>query len=102
MRNRVVHSGYLPTQPEAATSLEALIALEKFIGDRLADRLKAYPKTAILFLGEEGLRRRTRWASAKRWLDGEENSIDPADWIAEYTEWRETVNSSVVRRRQQT
>lgn len=60
LRNRVAHSGYTPTASEARRSRDAVNQLVSFICDRLADPaiLKSYPRTALAFAAEPGLRKR--------------------------------------------
>ncbi len=58
VRNRVVHAGFEPEKHQAYAAAQALLALEKYIGDRLAVKWKTYPRTAWLFLGTSGFKTR--------------------------------------------
>lgn len=98
VRNRVVHGGYRPDKHKAADALDALLAVEKFVGDRLAERWLTYPRTAWLFLGTSGFEKRGGLRRADAWL--QENGANTAPWVREYRGWREQVDALVARRRQ--
>src|SRR5690606_21256090 len=98
---RVVHAGYRPSAEEANAARDALVTLERFSGDQLAKRFKTYPKSSWLFLGDEGLEKRNRLRSAKRWA--EETLAEPLldaqlEWLRAYKGWREQVNAQIQRR----
>jgi hypothetical protein len=97
VRNRVVHAGYRPAQSESSSAMTALANLERFMGDRLSDRWRSYPKTAWLFLGSSGFERRGKLSTAEAWLSGDGGM--PVLWAREYQQWRQAVNALVVRRR---
>jgi hypothetical protein len=87
-RNRVVHGGYSPTFEDCQKSLGALNNLVTFVGDRIVNRTKQYPRTAWMLLGgEPGFERRNRNVPAeiKRRL------ADPAEikWTETLFRWRE-------------
>ncbi len=96
VRHRVVHAGYEPEKHQAYVALEVLQALERFIGDRLASRWKNYPRTAWLFLGSPGFKRRgnSKLRQAEEWADAQGEK--PVDWVRDYQAWREQVNALVV------
>ncbi|KPI02418.1 hypothetical protein OV450_4668 [Actinobacteria bacterium OV450] len=91
VRNRVVHRGYRPTYRETETALAAADALLGFIKSRLAQRVARYPRTALLTLGEPGLRRLGGWSRASAYLDDPQQVPDL--WFAEFTAWREAVDA---------
>lgn len=97
VRHRVVHAGYHPTELEGAEALDALQLLERFIGGRLAENWKRYPRTSWLFLGDDGFERRGRLKGITAWL--EENGRDDVEWLRQYGAWREAVDAQVVRQR---
>ncbi|NKR29130.1 hypothetical protein GS504_03890 [Rhodococcus hoagii] len=100
LRNRVVHAGYRPSASEASQANESADSVAKFISDRLVDRFKDYPKTAWLVVGQGGFEERNRLSRrVKDWIGGQPpNAV--LDWVREYVEWREKVNSQVqIRRR---
>lgn len=86
-RHRAVHAGYEPTLDEAYAAFDALNGLERFVGDRLADQrvLRTYPRTAMAYLGDEGLRRRGAWSARMRRL-----AHDPSEpgWVGTFLRWR--------------
>ncbi|MEU5599252.1 hypothetical protein [Streptomyces sp. NPDC020298] len=90
LRNRVVHRGYRPTYQETETALAAADALLEFIKVRLAQRVTRYPRTALLTLGEPGLRRLGGWARANAYLKNSEQVPDL--WFREFAAWREAVD----------
>jgi hypothetical protein len=87
LRNRVVHAGHIPTPAELAQAWDAYRALERFIGDRLSDQSKLYkyPRTAFVWCGETGLRRRGRWSA--RFRNFVEDPSQP-NWIRSFSRWR--------------
>ncbi|MEV7374676.1 hypothetical protein AB0O51_27820 [Streptomyces sp. NPDC090301] len=91
LRNRVVHRGYRPTYQETETALAAADELLEFVKARLAHRVTRYPRTALLTLGEPGLRRLGGWSRANAYLQ------DPAQvpdlWFREFAAWREAVDA---------
>lgn len=99
VRHRVVHAGFEPTKQQAYAAMDALIALEHFLGDRLAIRWRTYPRTAWLFLGTLGFRQRgkNKLRQAQDWAAAEEMNL--VEWIRDYQAWREQVNALVVRGR---
>lgn len=54
LRNRVVHSGYLPTYIEARECRKAAIDFERFVGRRLRATVSRFPVTSHIFLGPAG------------------------------------------------
>lgn len=97
VRGRVVHGGYRPDKYAAADALNALDALEKLVGNRLAARWQRYPRTAWIFLGDPGFERRGLHRRAAAWRDQATGSIH--EWISDYVTWRKDVDSRVMRRR---
>jgi hypothetical protein len=90
LRNRVAHSGYRCSRAEVETSIAALFRLEKYLGDRLYDKLRAYPRTAWELSGGPGLR--NRGLSARRITElFERFKADQA--AAEFNEWRRAVDA---------
>ncbi|MFD9082967.1 hypothetical protein [Streptomyces erythrochromogenes] len=94
LRNRVVHRGYRPTYQETEDALAAADALLDFIKTRLAQRVARYPRTALLTLGEPGLRRLGGWARASAYLEDPQQVPDL--WFAEFTAWREAVDARLA------
>lgn len=91
LRNRVVHTGTVPTDTEASAAFDALTGLEHFCGDRLcaAGVLKRYTRTAMSFLGERGIRARNAWNNHVQTL-----VLDPGepDWIDAFARFRHLVD----------
>lgn len=101
VRSRVVHAGYRATLAEAQAATVALVELERFIGDRLADRWRKYPRTAWMFLGGPGFTRRGKARAALAWADTllRPLQVEIGEWSEAYGLWREQVNADVQRRR---
>jgi hypothetical protein len=81
LRHRVVHAGHEPTEAEMRAAWDALFALEHFLGDRLSASgvLNRYTRTAIAWMGENGLKRRNCWTRHVQHLvqdDREPNWLD--------------------------
>lgn len=91
VRGRVVHRGYRPTRAEAQRALEASDELLDFVKARLASRVRLYPRTCLMVLGEPGLRRIGGWKWAEKFL----NSTDehPLRWFSGYSAWRDAVDA---------
>lgn len=86
LRHRVVHTGHEPTADELNAAWASLFALERFVGDRLAhDRnLSRYPRTAVAWLGERGLRRRGRLTRRIRRLMEDPNEPNWSQLFSRY------------------
>jgi hypothetical protein len=92
VRNRVVHADYMPTRDEAWQAIRAATGMDRVVRDRLADRRDRYPKTTILFLGDEGLRNRGLW-SGRIERFAEDNAADIPDvWVESFRQWRTEVD----------
>jgi hypothetical protein len=89
LRHRVVHAGYEPTRSEVADSFDALWSLETFIGDRLASsrNRRNYPRTAIAWMGWEGLARRKAVTNALRRLSEDPEEPNWVDAFAYWSHW---------------
>lgn len=84
VRHRVIHSGYTPTQAEADAAIQATFALQRFVMDRIAAQRTAYPRSALITLGEEGLRARHMWSGqVKRFAEA--NARNMHDWRDAFT-----------------
>lgn len=87
VRHRVVHVGHNPSADELDAAWHSLFELEHFIGDRLAAPgvFKRFPRTAMLFLGERGVRRRNRWA---KWFERLVHDDREPNWAETFSRWR--------------
>lgn len=87
LRNRVAHAAYAPDFDEAAEAIAALLALERWIGDRLAsDEVRnKYPRTAITWAGRRGLERRQKHTNRIRTIASDE--AEPG-WSRAFAVWR--------------
>ena len=92
LRGRVVHRGYRPTEAEAEAALSASNGLLDFIKGRLAVKARNHPRTALLVLGEPGLRRLGGWKAAEAYLAASQHS--PDDWFRDYAAWRSKVDAA--------
>jgi hypothetical protein len=64
LRNRVVHTGYLPGDREADLAQQSFLDFREFISERLHERSFKYPRTLLAKVGVNGLERRG-WMSAR-------------------------------------
>ncbi|MEV6807336.1 hypothetical protein [Streptomyces sp. NPDC051132] len=92
IRGRVVHRGYRPSRAEAEGALKAGDELLEFTKVRLASRVKRYPRTCLMILGEPGLRRIGGWKAAERFLDSTDEH--PLSWFSGYSAWRDEVDAA--------
>jgi hypothetical protein len=89
LRHRVVHAGYQPSERECVASAQALEALVRFVGDRLAREatFRRFPRTAYNLLGDPGLDRR---GVDRRPLQKLQRSTTEPPWFETFSRWRET------------
>lgn len=85
LRNRVVHGGYEPTLDEARAAAEAAEALQFYLGDLIAAKAQAYPRTAVVLPGRYGLERRGKWTAR---LDAIQNDPAEVPWTETFARWR--------------
>lgn len=86
LRHRVVHAGHEPTAAELDGATNSLIGLEHYLADRLVSGhvLKRYTRTAVVFVGHDGLARRNRLTRHVRDLMHDDNE---PDWAQTYARW---------------
>jgi hypothetical protein len=96
LRNRVVHGGYRPTKHEAQASLTAIIDLERFVCDRLAESRSKYPRTALSMLGRAGLDRRKVWSDH---LFSEKNIGPITQFTQDFVTWRDAILQEIEKLR---
>jgi hypothetical protein len=70
--------------------------MDNFVRDRLADRLDRYPKTTLLFLGEEGLRNRNLWKGEIKQFAEDHGVEISGDWLNSYKTWRTDLAKSLL------
>ena len=91
LRNRVIHAGYEPTLVEAQQALELLSEMQAFLCDRVASRLKKYPRTASFIPGQDGLKRRSRWTRAWETFTHDDRE---GNWRDTFARWRLAVRQA--------
>lgn len=95
LRHRVVHAGHVPTPAEVEVAWSTSMALERYVGDRLADQmnLRLYPRTAMAWMAENGLRQRGRWTKFMQ-----EVTTDPREppWAPTFLRWRTHVDRAMA------
>lgn len=96
-RNRIVHRGYQPTSTEAASSLEATEALDSYITSLLARRAKRFPRTALMWVGDQGLKDAGAWPLVRAFAMKGRQAEPP--WRDNYASWRQRVDSAITPRR---
>ncbi|WP_156527388.1 hypothetical protein [Gordonia sp. 852002-51296_SCH5728562-b] len=98
VRNRVVHSGYRPSETEAVDAEAAADSLRDFTARRLSALGRKYPCTNVVFFVDQpppqGAPTLNR--AARDWLLANRESLDAKR--AEHNTWREAVNAAVSRR----
>lgn len=95
LRNRLAHAGSHAGYEEVSNALGALLALERALGDALADdqNRTRFMRTAILYCGKRGLARRLRLS---RRVANLMSSPDEPDWARAMHIW----NLHYIRHRQ--
>lgn len=91
LRNRVVHTGAEPSADQVAAAFDALYGLEHFVGDRLCTPgiIGKYTRTAMAFMGERGIRRRSAWT--RQVQDLVADPLEP-NWIDTFKRYRHLVD----------
>jgi hypothetical protein len=84
LRHRVVHAGHEPTEDEMNAAWNALFSLEHFLGDRLSASSVLHRYTALAWMGEPGLRRRSRWTRRVQQLVHNDPEPDRLNSFARY------------------
>jgi hypothetical protein len=93
-RNRVVHTGHLPSMNEAKAAVEARDAAEEFVVSRLVDGRNRHPRTVLMVSGIPGLQRRGLYSGQiKRFVERYADS--ESDWIASLTSFMAEVENEV-------
>lgn len=89
LRDQVVHAGVEPTLDQARRSVQAVLAIEALMGDRLAEAVSdgRAIRTAWAFIGVPGLLRRNRLTRRAQ------TEIDESShtWTQDFVAWREDV-----------
>jgi len=85
IRNRIAHTGYEPTPIEMNKLFDNLQELVGFIGDILSTKVNQYPLSAMMFISEEGLRKRKSWT---RFESSPNNIYVPSQMHITFTNWK--------------
>ncbi len=95
MRHRVVHGGYSPTRSEAEAALDAAFSLSFYCWERLVEKRKTFPRTTLMVIAEEGLRKRGKWCAFMQEFSRDVAPAEPS-WRESFVQWREKVYSSLL------
>lgn len=87
LRNRVAHVGVIPAVEEATAALRAVNELADWLKERLIAKSGAYPRTALLFIGQVGFERRDVFRGGIRRFVEEQMPSEP-DWLVSFGRWR--------------
>jgi hypothetical protein len=90
-RNAIIHRGWRPLGDEVTEAVEALINFEKHVLDRLASKAALYPRTSIMLLGENALKRRGVWNRVRDVAAAENSQV----WLADYRGWLSTIAAAL-------
>ena len=88
VRNRVVHAGYQPTYEEASRAVDAVLSLQRHIFDRVAAKSRRFSRSAKIFMGEDGLKRRGAWTNATANFYRSQAEAEDG-WLPSVRSWRE-------------
>ncbi|MFJ4630667.1 hypothetical protein [Streptomyces sp. NPDC088847] len=95
LRHRVVHGGYSPTRLEAQTAIDATHSLSVYCWDRLAAKKKKFPRTVLMVLAEEGLRKRGKWCHFMRSFMRDVAPVEPS-WQDASLAWRNDMYDALL------
>lgn len=92
VRNRSVHTGYVPTIAEASAAIEATDDLHQYVMDRLFVNASAFPRTALVAIGIPRLQ-----TLGFNLIDVEEmlTAERPDDWDDRFQRWRVCLNRQI-------
>ncbi|MFE2872068.1 hypothetical protein [Embleya sp. NPDC059259] len=94
LRGRLVHRGRRPSKSETLEALTAADEIFEFVKTRLSEKVRIYPRTALLIIGLPSLTQRGRARRAHDYLKSE-NGQSPDTWLMEYDSWRRNVDAAV-------
>lgn len=95
LRHRVVHGGYRPRRTEAAAAVRAVLGFERHIYDRLAVRRNEYPRSTLMTVAEQGLRKRDLWGGQIRRFAEEVAPTEPP-WRESNRTWRDRMVTALL------
>jgi hypothetical protein len=89
VRNRIVHFGYDVSVFEAHRCRTLVDELETFLSDLLAsdDNRNRYPRTAIIFVGRDGLRERGKLVGRVKQLSRDSSAVKWAEELRDFRSW---------------
>lgn len=86
LRNRVAHGGVRVSHQEAEISIAAAEAIERFAANRLEERWATYPRTSVLAIGHDRLRKRWGDRSVDKFFEQTKDepfyAIAFASWVS--------------------
>jgi len=89
VRNRVVHARYQPTDQQARKALEVVQSLHEHLERLVASKRTKYPRTALMFVGKEGLDLLGLYSGKiKRYLEQEGGT--GLEWLDQYRAWTQS------------
>ncbi|MFE8915800.1 hypothetical protein [Streptomyces globisporus] len=95
LRHRVVHGGYSPSRLEAEVAAQSALALSSYCWERLAERRKKFPRTAMMAISEEGLRKRHKWCGSMQKFMSEVAPREPS-WLDAAQAWRQEMHAALL------
>ncbi|MGW3936377.1 hypothetical protein [Streptomyces phaeochromogenes] len=95
LRHRVVHGGYSPSRLEAQTALDVTFSLSLYCWDRLAEKRKKFPRTALITIAEEGLRKRGKWCRFIQDFSRDVAPVEPS-WRNDSQAWRQDMYNALL------
>ncbi len=92
LRNKIIHLAHRPTEGDAVSALEGVVALELHLMDRLAARSNVYPRAAVMLAGKDGLEKRGRFGPARATWQHQSLQL----LLREYRAWIAAHNDEVL------
>ncbi|MEX6465491.1 hypothetical protein AB6N35_14305 [Dietzia cinnamea] len=92
LRHRIVHAGYSPARAEADHAVDTSLSVQSWILDLLSKKLRKFPRTSWMTMGQEGLSSRGEWTRfIQEFID--ERAGKESNWKTEYIKWHHDVMS---------
>lgn len=90
LRGRILHRGYRPRAVETGEALDSVNKLYGQIAQLIANKAGLFPRTALMIVGEEGLKEREKWDQVRKFASDRAKAEPP--WRDNYAEWRNRVD----------
>lgn len=95
LRHRIVHAGYSPSRSEADYAVGQSLSIQTWILDLLSNKLRQFPRSSWMTMGQEGLTERGKWTRfIREFID--ERAGNEVNWRADYIKWHRGLIGNVT------